>query len=204
MVTPSWILFDVGVVLLDWPASSHDVAKRLKVPDEVLFSELKKIAYKMNIGEISPIEGWAIILNNLGSEVSAIEIIKSWSSPSYWHNDSLKLLKELSRNTNIALLTNSWLGLRQSIANNELPAELKLVKRIFDSSEIGLVKPDPAIYKFVEHDLDVPVSEIFLIDDDERNVKVALERGWQSYHYYMGPDKGKKSNNELRQLLNKK
>lgn len=201
MVAPRWVLFDVGAVLLDWPASSKAASDKLRVDYGVLLTELKTVAKDMNVGKLRNVEGWERILKHLGKDSNAQEIINIWCQKQYWNEDTLKLLEELSAQTNTALFTNSWLGLRDKIARDLLPAQLKLVKRIFDSSEIGFVKPQSEAYRFVEEQLQVAPEDIFLIDDDIRNIDAAKARGWQTYYYHMSPDKGVKSNSELRSIL---
>lgn len=201
MVKPSWVLFDVGAVLLDWPTSSKTAADMLNVDYDILLAELKTVAKDMNIGKLTNSDGWEQILKNLGKEANAQDIIDIWCQERFWNENTLKLLEELSAKTNTALFTNSWLGLREKIASGVLPDQLKLVSNIFDSSEIGFVKPQPKMYEFVEEQLQVSPENIFLIDDDMRNIGAAKARGWQTYFYRMAPDHGVNSNNELRRIL---
>jgi putative hydrolase of the HAD superfamily len=48
---------------------------------------------------------------------------------------------------------------------------------------LGANKPDPAVYRRVSSLLGVPPAAICLVDDDEDNVRVARESGWQAVRF---------------------
>ena len=52
------------------------------------------------------------------------------------------------------------------------------------SGDIGLVKPDPAIFAHTLEKLGNPApGEVFFIDDSEKNVEGAIAAGWQAVHF---------------------
>ena len=55
-----------------------------------------------------------------------------------------------------------------------------LVDVIVYSHEVGLAKPDPAIYELTEKYLGVEPHEIVFIDDVDANITAATERGWRA------------------------
>ena len=65
------------------------------------------------------------------------------------------------------------------IRMHEFPTVHKL-KNLFPSHEIGLHKPDPAIYIHLEKSLGYRGSEILFFDDTPENVQAAKSRGWQA------------------------
>jgi len=68
----------------------------------------------------------------------------------------------------------------------ETPARFPLVKRfrgVTVSSHIGLIKPDPAIFKWHEAAFDLDPDATLLIDDSARNVEGARAVGWSAVHY---------------------
>ncbi len=58
-----------------------------------------------------------------------------------------------------------------------------LVERLFISGELGLVKPDPAIYATIRDELGVPPERIAFIDDRPHNVAGAEAAGWQAHQW---------------------
>lgn len=62
---------------------------------------------------------------------------------------------------------------------NEFPTVLRL-KNLFPSHEIGLNKPDHAIYIHLEKSLGYSGKEILFFDDTQENVDAAVKLGWQA------------------------
>lgn len=59
---------------------------------------------------------------------------------------------------------------------------------VFNSAEIGFLKPDPAIFKYVLEKLDATPGECFFVDDLEGNVSVAQSLGFNSHLYIDNED----------------
>jgi epoxide hydrolase-like predicted phosphatase len=80
-----------------------------------------------------------------------------------------------------ALLTNNireWhSGWRQRVPAGEL------FDVIVDSSEVGMRKPEPPIYRLVEERLGIPGSGLLFVDDLGVNLKTAKSLGWQTVKY---------------------
>lgn len=56
--------------------------------------------------------------------------------------------------------------------------------QVFVSGEIGLVKPDPAIYAYTLEQLGRPAaSEVFFIDDMQKNIDAAAALGFGTHHF---------------------
>lgn len=51
------------------------------------------------------------------------------------------------------------------------------------SGQIGLTKPDPAIYAHLEQKLALTGDQIFFTDDMEANIITAQARGWQAHQF---------------------
>ena len=62
---------------------------------------------------------------------------------------------------------------------NEFPTVGKL-KNLFPSHEVGLHKPDPAIYAHLEKSLGYHSNEILFFDDTQENIDAAITFGWQA------------------------
>jgi putative hydrolase of the HAD superfamily len=54
---------------------------------------------------------------------------------------------------------------------------------VIDSSEVGIRKPEPAIYELTRAKLDLPHEAIFFLDDLGVNLKTARALGWQTMRY---------------------
>jgi putative hydrolase of the HAD superfamily len=51
------------------------------------------------------------------------------------------------------------------------------------SHEVGLAKPDPAVFRLTEQRLGVEPHEIVFLDDQERHVAAARRVGWQAVRH---------------------
>ena len=51
------------------------------------------------------------------------------------------------------------------------------------SSEVGLIKPDPAIYELTLHGLGVSASEALFVDDREINIQAARKLGIRAIQF---------------------
>jgi len=197
---PQWIVFDVGGVLLDWERSSAALAKKLGVEHGLLLETMFSYAPKMNIGLMSPEDGWKQILTDLGKSYDPLEAIRSWRSTDFWIQDSLKLASELhAAGYKLAIFTNSWLGLEDETDKKLLPKEIDLFTHIVDSSKEGLRKPDPAFYALLESRLADEGAALFLIDDTDKNMPVAAEKGWQTHLF--DTNDSLSSANQIRSIL---
>jgi len=80
-----------------------------------------------------------------------------------------------------ALLTNNILEWREGWRG--LLDLATLFDVVIDSSEVGIRKPEPAIYELTRAKLDLPHEAIFFLDDLGVNLKPARALGWQTLRY---------------------
>ena len=60
---------------------------------------------------------------------------------------------------------------------------LDLPRGVTVSGEIGLIKPDAAIYERHARDFDLVPAHTLFIDDAEKNVEGARAAGWNAVHF---------------------
>ncbi|MEB2283196.1 MAG: hypothetical protein B6D46_05495 [Polyangiaceae bacterium UTPRO1] len=80
-----------------------------------------------------------------------------------------------------ALLTNNipeWRDAWRSLIDVE-----RLFDVVVDSSEVGMRKPEPAIYELTRDHLGIAHASIFFLDDLGVNLKPARALGWQTLRY---------------------
>jgi putative hydrolase of the HAD superfamily len=61
------------------------------------------------------------------------------------------------------------------------------VQRLVFSAEVGLVKPDPAVYARADEEFGTEPGEVVFFDDRPENVAAARAHGWDA-HVWEGPD----------------
>jgi len=91
--------------------------------------------------------------------------------------DMHELLAWASKHYRIGLLTNIMPGYLSTMRRNGLIPDLQY-DVVIDSSVVGLIKPDPKIYKLAAEKAGVPDDEILLVDDTPSNLAIANKLGW--------------------------
>ncbi len=199
MIKPKWIIFDVGGVLFDYKRAFDAINKHLETDSNHIMSVLDKYIGSGELGTITFDQVWLDILKPLNKQNELSRVTDMWWSEEFWLQDTINLVSELKNaGYHLTILTNNW---------NDMGPKLLHIKGmenfeyIFESSDIKLRKPDPAIFQYVETKIHEIGSSILLIDDAEDNVEAAKSFGWQSFLYKLGGDHGITSNNAIRKKL---
>lgn len=197
---PTWVVFDIGGVLFDWFASHREVAAFLGVSEGELQEKISPLKESLQLGKISAEDGWRKIIKELGSKRSAEEVLTLWTDQKNLLPSSLQLLQDLNQaGYHLAIFSNTWSGLIELTFRGR--PEINLFDRVIASPEVHLRKPEPAIYEYAEKEFGSSGDSIYLIDDEERNIIAAKERGWQTFIYDIGSDRGKSSDDAIRKVL---
>lgn len=184
------IIFDFGGVIinLDLPLCIRNLKAIGASDTEKYLSNFGQSGFflQWEKGEIN-IENFRDEIRKLSQkEISDKEIDDAWCSflqdiP----EERIKLLEKLKGKYRLLLLSNSNpLHIDVSAANEFGRYGYKL-DDIFDkcyiSYELGLTKPDPAIFKHILDDLSLNPEECLFLDDGEKNIRIAQELGFETY-----------------------
>jgi HAD superfamily hydrolase (TIGR01509 family) len=106
---------------------------------------------------------------------------------SFWGGDRLDevlvdFIRGLREDYTTALLSNAWDDLRPLLVDFWKIADA--FEQIFISGEMGMAKPDPAIFQEVVKRLEVDPEEIIFVDDFIENVEAARAAGWNAIHFH--------------------
>lgn len=114
----------------------------------------------------------------LGHPAAATE----WGSqPWVFDEQVLDLVDELrSLGLTTAILTNGTDTIREELAGSRAEAA---VDAIFNSAEIGYVKPDPRVFEHVLHTLDLDAGSVFFTDDTPSHFAGADALGMRTHLY---------------------
>lgn len=113
------------------------------------------------------------------SAVPAQTILEEWLALAVIDRTVVDYVAALAARERVALLTNSPAGFVREILRRENLEQLFEV--IVVSSEVGLAKPDPAIYDHTVTVLGVPPGSATLLDDNPANVAAARDAGMGAY-----------------------
>ncbi|MFL7813736.1 MAG: HAD family hydrolase [Anaerolineales bacterium] len=180
------VIFDLGGVLV----RTEDRLPRQQLAEShgLSFKELEGLVYgsptarQATIGTISAELHKDAVMESLGLPGDAFKAF----GDRFWGGDRLDrvlvdFIRVLRVDYTTALLSNAWDDLRPMLVEFWKIADA--FEEIFISGEMGMSKPDPAIYKEVVKHLRVDPGEIVFVDDFIENVEAARDCGWNAIHF---------------------
>lgn len=182
-----WILMDLGGVCLDvhQGAIYERMAGHFSSQVEELSSlkqAHKAIWVDIGVREVTTAECHAMFSTTFPqslTEMSLIECINAELGPQIDH--TYQVLGKLSGKVGLGCLSNTN-SIHAAKLLSDYPV-MNLFERRFFSQELGLSKPDHAIYERTEMLLQVPAGAILFFDDKEENIEAARQCGWNAYAY---------------------
>ena len=94
--------------------------------------------------------------------------------------EMVAILRRLRRGLPVALLSNGTTRLRRDLHVLDLLDEFDVV---FNTAEIGIAKPDPAVFRHVCSELGVEPGRTAFVDDLEKNVEGAASIGMHAHRH---------------------
>ncbi|MCF2871719.1 HAD family phosphatase [Octadecabacter sp. G9-8] len=183
------VIFDIGNVLIGWqPEQFFDRVigqeRRMAFFDAVPILEMND---RVDTGENfhDAIAEMITLYPNWADELAIwrdrwIEI----ASPAIDH--SVRLLRALRRGEHTVLALSNFGNETLEMAEREYPFLEEFDQR-FISGEMGVIKPDAAIYERLETACGVQPAALLFTDDRPENITAAQARGWQT-HLFDGPE----------------
>lgn len=183
---PTAVVFDLGGVLVDWnPRYLYRSLFDDEAAMERFLAEVTTQAWNLEQDRGRPFdEAVAILVREHPEEAELIE--------AYWrrwpemlgdpHADVVAILAEL-RATGVRLLAmTNWSAETYPLAIPRYPF-LDWFEAVIVSGDVGLVKPDPAIFQLLidRHGLE-PARTVF-IDDTEANIQTATSLGFRAIRF---------------------
>ena len=161
---------------------SLTLAKKLNAPyekvREINFSEAND---RIDLGKITQDQYNDYLLDRLQIPREKKYLIKEVFDGFYIDEDLLKKISEMREKYKIGLLSNYSNNLRGKIENEWG------ISNVFDeiviSCEVGMIKPDPAIFNLMLDRLEVKADETVFIDDRIRNIDGAKKMGFHTIFF---------------------
>jgi epoxide hydrolase-like predicted phosphatase len=194
------VIFDVGGVLTHWGTEMSDDLKAEFGWDDNTYRKFhENYLIPLGKGEITETELWQQATEKLGIRPVELEenlIGRAFSESFQSYKDVLDFVEELrAEGQKLAVLSNT----------NDVHADITKQKKVFEpfdevflSQELGMRKPDPAIYEHVLGKLAIKPEEAIFVDDSSENVSAAASLGIKTV-LAQGPDQ---IINEVRSILN--
>lgn len=119
---------------------------------------------------------------------AARDVVASWSASAGQVDPGvLQLVRDQRRKRRVVLLSNATDRLDADLARLGVEDEVDGVNATW---RIGLAKPDPAVYRHVASDLDLPTSACAFVDDSPRHVAGAEAAGMVAHLFTDAADLG--------------
>lgn len=174
------VIFDMGGVLLR--SEDHSSREALAREHGLTRAELEALVFDTDsakiatIGKISDETHWQTVFTalNVPSEKQNKFV------DAFWQGDRcdqtlVQFLRDLRPRYKTGLLSNAWSNARDMLTYKYNCIDAFDVS-IF-SFEVGLAKPDPAIYRLILNRMQVQPAEAIFVDDFSENVSAANEVG---------------------------
>lgn len=171
------VIWDMGGVLLrtEDRGPRNQLAQRYKLTsseiDYLVFGN--PAAQLCESGRISPMERWEFIGRKLKLTAAELEAfqVEFWAGDRL-DNDLIQWIASLRPRFKTGLLSNA--GPDASISlRARYPRMLEPFDTVIFSGEVGLVKPDPAIFHLILNRLGVEPDQSVFIDDFKKNIQTA-------------------------------
>jgi putative hydrolase of the HAD superfamily len=184
------VIFDFGGVILLPPGEKHlqDWAQRLGLTRaalaQALWGEAWQLLEKNQIDDVTYRRrlGEALGLPDL----DAVErFFAQFYADERLFPEMLDLIERLRRSDQIklALLTNAYVG-QDEVMRRKWGLDPHVIFDVYvNSAEVGLAKPDPAIYELTLARLGVSPGEAIFVDDGAANVQAAAALGIHAIHF---------------------
>jgi putative hydrolase of the HAD superfamily len=177
------LLIDLDGVIRLWDANDS-----LKTWPPV--AEIQEVAFEKALlgqavtGAITDEEWRARIIRILAArfpESECKQSVEAWSkSNGRVNQEVLDVLSGSSFAENICLITNATSRLDRDLDSLGLRG---IFEHIFNSSNIGVAKPDAQIFKYALEAIGCSTSEVLYVDDSPQNVEAASTLGISSHPY---------------------
>ncbi len=184
------IVFDIGKVLIHY---DPDIPYRRIIPDaerRAWFFE-NVCTHDWNLEQDrgrSFADAEALLIGQYPDEAENIRAFRR-----HWHemvshpyDDSVAIMRDLiGQGRDVTMLTN--FSAETFVDARKLFPFLNEPRGVTVSGEIGLIKPDRAIYEKHARDFGLEPPATLFIDDSLKNVEGARQAGWQAVHFIDAP-----------------
>ena len=175
------VFFDLGGVIVrtEYQAPRERLAERLNMT----YEDINKIVFesetsrRASIGAISVDDHWAAVTRRLGRRASETAAIRAeFFAGDIVDHDLLDFIRSLRPRCKTGIISNAWPDLREYMVKNGLDDAFDA---LVVSAEVGVMKPEPQIYRIALEQLKVEADEAAFVDDTPANVEAACALGMQ-------------------------
>ena len=185
----AWIVFDFGNVLIEIdPSRSVEAFQTLGAPARLHLDA--DFFHEVETGALSTDGFRDALRRELKWAASRSSLDAAWNALllEVPPRTLAKLHRLRAQGYRLALLSNTNPihidDVRRRMGPHGYAAFARCFERVFYSFDLGLRKPDPAIYAAVDRELGVSSpAEVLFVDDHAANIASAAAYGWRTLHF---------------------
>jgi epoxide hydrolase-like predicted phosphatase len=194
------IIWDLGGVLLrtEDRQPRREAAARLGLTYEQLEDLVfnSEVGRRAQLGLATPADVWEAVrqAHHLApEELSRLQ--QAFFAGDRIDRALVEYIRSLRPRYKVGVISNAWNNLDDLLARERIAG---LFDHVVGSGDVGLMKPDPRIYRLSLQGLAVAAPQAVFIDDNPSNVEGARAVGMQAIHF-LGPQQALR---DLENLLN--
>ncbi|CAN5415521.1 HAD family phosphatase [soil metagenome] len=175
------VVFDYGEVISVSPSEADRAALvgLSGLPDGRFWELYNRHRDDLDQGVILPRDYWNLVARDAGLEWSPAHVQQLWAADiRSWISvepGTIELLAALhGGGTRVALLSNAGYDFADPFRHSPMAA---FFEAMFVSAELGLIKPDPEIYRVTARELGISLEQMVFIDNKKINVDAAVALG---------------------------
>lgn len=181
---PSAFLFDIGNVIIsfDFGIAARRLAPHCSIAADEALERVVSLHPELETGRLSPDEFIREATDRVGYRGTAEEFRRAFEDI-FDLNESIARFIEQVKGTGAALhLLSNTNGIHVPFFESTYPVFARFDGRIY-SHEVGVMKPDPEIYRIAIETLDLDPAETVYIDDLPANCEAGRDAGLISLPY---------------------
>lgn len=188
-----FVYFDLGRVLLffDWKRARLRIAEESPLsPEEIDRSFRANVPWtEFELGRIDESDFFDLAQRAVSFQGSRAALKSAFCEIFTPMTENITLAREIAaeRPGAVGLLSNTNSSHIAAVAEAFPDVLAPFALRLY-SFELGLRKPDPAIYRAAAEAACTAAGNILFLDDLEENTRAAEEAGWQTIHCPVGTD----------------
>jgi glucose-1-phosphatase len=166
------VIFDLGNVLVNYDGKDTflGISELTAVPLETIFAHYQTIDHAFGTGELSGPDYYELVKQTFGLEASYNTFAATFCRNQQRNEQALAFARQLQAQVNVAVgIISNTNEIHAGWLHANLP-ELKQFGSVVLSNEVGLLKPDPAIFELALSQLHISPAQALFVDDMAENV----------------------------------
>jgi putative hydrolase of the HAD superfamily len=177
------VIFDLGKVLVNYDGEDTflGISELTAVSSETMFTHYQTIDHAFGTGQLSGPGYYELVCQTFGLQVSYHAFATTFCRNQQRNEQALAFASYLQAQDNIVVgIISNTNEIHAGWLRANLP-ELDQFSSVILSNEVGLLKPDPAIYKLALSHLNVLPDQALFVDDVVKNVAGGTAVGLAGY-----------------------